>query len=71
MTYKSLIEQNKPNIKDIHCFIFGYEKDKTFSLSKDVKIRTFSELIAEVKEEYQEYQKVLEEGKEFNKDIPF
>ncbi|PIP62279.1 hypothetical protein COW98_04915 [Candidatus Roizmanbacteria bacterium CG22_combo_CG10-13_8_21_14_all_35_9] len=71
LTYKSLIEQNKPNIKEIHCFIFGYEKDKTFSLSRDVKIKTFSELISEIKEEYQEYQKVLEEGKEINKDMPF
>lgn len=71
LTYKALVEQNKPNIKDIHCFVFGYEKDKTFSLSKDAEIKTFSELIADLRAEYREYQKVLEEGKEFDKVLPF
>lgn len=71
LTYKSLIEQNKPNIKNIHCFVFGYEKDKTFSLSRDVNIKTFSEFIADLRAEYQEYQKVLEEGKEVDSDLPF
>lgn len=71
LEYKSLIEQNKPNINSLHCFVYGYEKDKTFSLSKDAQIKTFSELIAELREEYLEYQRVLEEGKEYEHDMPF
>ncbi len=71
LTYKSLIEQNKPNIKNIHCFLLGYEKAKTFSLSKDVKIKTFSELVSELKEEYQEYQRALDEGRTLDEDVQF
>lgn len=64
LEYKAIISKNKPNIKRIHCFLFGYEKASTFTLSKDVNIKTFSELISELRDEYSEYSKVLEKGKE-------
>jgi hypothetical protein len=64
LTYKALIERHKPNTKNIHCFIYGYEKDTTFTLSNDTVIKTFSELISELRNEYKEYQKVLEMGNE-------
>jgi len=64
LTYKSLIQRHKPNAKNIHCFVYGYEKDVTFTLSNDAVIKTFSELISELRDEYKEYQKVLEAGSE-------
>lgn len=64
LEYKAIIAKNKPNIEKIHCFLFGYEKASTFTLSKDVDIKTFSELISELRDEYSEYSKVLEKGKE-------
>ncbi len=64
LTYKALILNNKPNVKNIHCFVYGYEKDTTFSMSNDAEIKTFSELISDLRAQYQEYQKVLEEGRE-------
>lgn len=66
MGYKAIIEQNKPSAKEIHCFLYGYEKSPTFTKSKDVVIKTFSEIIAELREEYAEYSKVLETGKEID-----
>lgn len=57
LTYKALILNNKPNVKNIHCFVYGYEKDTTFSMSNDAKIKKFSELIADLRAQYQEYQK--------------
>lgn len=64
--YKAIIEQNKPSVKEIHCFLYGYEKSPTFTKSKDVVIKTFSEIIAELREEYAEYSRVLETGKEID-----
>jgi len=64
LEYKSIIEKYKPNIKKIHCFIFGYEKSNTFTLSNDVVIKTFSEIVSELRDEYKEYQKILDAGKE-------
>lgn len=64
LTYKALIQRHKPNTKNIHCFVYGYEKDTTFTLSNDATIKTFSELISELRDEYKEYQKVLEIGTE-------
>lgn len=58
--YKGLIEQYRPNIGDIHCFVFGYEKDTTFTPSLDVAMKTFSELINELRDEYREYARALE-----------
>ena len=69
LTYKALIQRNKPNVKNIHCFVYGYEKDMTFSMSNDAEIKTFSELISDLRAQYQEYQKVLEEGKEIDEEI--
>ncbi len=72
LEYKALIERNKPNLNSIKCFIFGYEKDTTFTKSSDVEIKTFSEIISELRTEYKEYQKVLEIGKECeDEDIDF
>lgn len=72
LTYKALIQRHKPNVKDIHCFVFGYEKDVSFTLSRDATIKTFSELAAELRDEYREYQKILDIGKEYqDDDIPF
>ncbi|MCX6731748.1 MAG: hypothetical protein NTX55_02045 [Candidatus Parcubacteria bacterium] len=67
LKYKALIQKHKPNTKNIHCFVYGYEKDMTFILSNDATIKTFSELISELRNEYREYQEVLEVGSE----IPF
>ena len=69
LTYKALIQRNKPNVKNIHCFVYGYEKDMTFSMSNDAEIKTFSEFISDLRAQYQEYQKVLEEGKEIDEEI--
>lgn len=72
LEYKALVEKNKPNISSIKCFVYGYEKDYTFVKSNDVEIKTFSELITELRTEYNEYQKVLEIGKEYEQeDIVF
>ncbi|OGZ44798.1 MAG: hypothetical protein A2756_05000 [Candidatus Ryanbacteria bacterium RIFCSPHIGHO2_01_FULL_48_27] len=71
LTYKALIERHKPNVKNIHCFVFGYEKDTSFTLSRDATIKTFSELAAELRDEYREYQKILDMGKEYQEeDLP-
>ena len=64
LEYKAIIQRDRPNIKEIHCFLLGYEKSPTFVLSKDVDIKTFTELISELRDEYREYAKVLEIGKE-------
>ena len=72
LTYKALVERHKPSVKNIHCFVFGYEKDVSFTLSRDATIKTFSELAAELRDEYREYQKILDMGKEVQEeDIPF
>jgi hypothetical protein len=64
LEYKALIAHNKPNVENIHCFVYGYEKDQTFVISKDATLKTFSELIAELRTEYREYSKIIESGKE-------
>lgn len=64
LEYKALIAQNKPNVRDIICFLFGYEKDDSFVLSRDVTMKTFSELIGELRTEYREYSRIIESGKE-------
>ena len=68
LEYKALIAHNKPNVKNIHCFVFGYEKDQSFVLSNDVTMKTFSELTAELRTEYREYSKIIESGKEVELD---
>lgn len=64
LTYRALIENNKPGVKGVHCFVFGYEKSPSFCTSKDVNMKTFSELIAELRAEYQEYSKIIDSGRE-------
>jgi hypothetical protein len=64
LEYKALIKNNKPNAPDIDCFVFGYEKDSSFLLSKDAELKTFSELISELRTEYREYSKIIESSKE-------
>ena len=64
LTYKALISNFKPNAETIDCFLFGYEKALTFTLSRDVVIKTFSELISELRDEYSEYLKILDIGRE-------
>ncbi len=66
LEYEEIIRQYRPNTKIVHKFLLGYEKDNNFVMSKDVEIKTFSEVISEKKQEYQEYQKVLELGKEID-----
>jgi hypothetical protein len=68
LRYQGLIKNNKPNVGQIHCFVFGYEKDKSFWFSKDVEIKTFSELVAESRAEYREYLKIIETGTEVDSD---
>jgi hypothetical protein len=48
---------------------FGYEKSPSFCLSKDVVMKTFSELIAELRAEYREYTRIIESGKEIQADV--
>ncbi len=68
LEYRALVEKHKPNVKNINCFVFGYEKDHTFTSSKDAVIKTFSELVSELRHEYKEYQKVLDTGSEVELD---
>jgi hypothetical protein len=58
--YKGLIERYQPNVGEIHCFVMGYEKDATFTPSRDATMKTFSELINELRDEYREFAAVLE-----------
>ena len=60
LSYKGLIERYRPNVGDIHCFVFGYEKDTTFTPSRDATMKTFSELVNDLRDEYQEFAAVLE-----------
>lgn len=69
LTYRALIEKNKANVKNVHCFVFGYEKSPTFCLSKDVVMKTFSELIAELRAEYREYTRIIESGREIEAEV--
>jgi NAD(P)H-nitrite reductase large subunit len=64
LEYKALIQKNKPNVKNIHCFVFGYEKDQSFMLSRDAEMKTFSELVAELRAEYREYKKIIDQASE-------
>jgi hypothetical protein len=61
LEYRDLILQFKPGTKSIDCFLFGYQKQHSSLESKDVTIRTFSELASSLRDEYQAYLKVLEE----------
>jgi hypothetical protein len=69
LTYRALIEKNKANVKNVHCFVFGYEKSPSFCLSRDVVMKTFSELIAELRTEYREYTRIIESGKEIEEEM--
>lgn len=60
LTYKAVIEKNKPNVGKIDCYLYGYEKGLNFTQSKDATIMTFSELIAQRRAEYNEYLKITE-----------
>jgi len=64
LTYKALVKKHRPNAGVIHCFLFGYEKSGTFFESSDVQIRTFGELITQLRDEYHEYAEVLRERRE-------
>ena len=46
--------------RKIHCFVFGYQKDTTFTESRDATITTFSELVNELRDECRQYAQVLE-----------
>jgi hypothetical protein len=61
LEYKSLIKQYRPNVQEIDCYLFGYQKHPSFMDSADVKFRTFSELVTALEDEYGEYLRVLEE----------
>lgn len=60
LTYKAVIEKNKPNVGKIDCYLYGYEKGVNFTTSNDATIMTFSELIALRRAEYSEYLKITE-----------
>ncbi len=64
LEYEEIIRRYRPNTRTVHKFLFGYEKDNNFVMSNDVQIKTFSEIISEKRQEFQEYQKVLESDKE-------
>lgn len=62
--YKALVHRNKPNVNEIHCFVFGYDKSASFIASKDVALKTFSELTAELRSEYSEYLKIVNDARD-------
>lgn len=67
LEYKSLIQKFKLGTKNIDCYLFGYEKHESFAHeSKDVTIKTFSELSSALRDEYQAYLRVLEESSNQN-----
>lgn len=69
LEYKALIKNNKPSVRNIHCFVFGYEKDSSsFMDSLDAHIKTFSELIAELRSEYREYARIIESSRDADPD---
>jgi hypothetical protein len=61
LEYRDIIQQYRPNLQGIDCYLFGYAKSKGFSGSRDVTIRTYSELVTELEDEYREYLRVLDE----------
>ena len=63
LKYQALIKRYKPDIDNIDCFLFGYQTHPSYTplKSNDVTIRTYSELIDELRDEYSEYLSVLEE----------
>lgn len=73
LEYKALIKQYRPNVQEIDCYLFGYQKHPSFMDSADVKFRTFSELVTGLEDEYGEYLRVLEETEKdvAADDIPF
>jgi hypothetical protein len=62
LEYKALIQQYRPNVESIDCYLFGYEKHPGFTQSADVKIATYNELVTALEDEHREYLKVLEES---------
>jgi hypothetical protein len=71
LEYKALIQRNKPNVQEIHCFVFGYEKSPSFVASKDATLKTFSELVQELRSEYQEFAKIIKGAQEDIEDLEF
>jgi hypothetical protein len=62
LQYKSLIRNFKSETTNIDCYLFGYQRHPSHKIeSQDVRVRTYSELVASLRDEYQEYLKVLEE----------
>jgi len=62
LEYKSLIRKFKSSAITIDCYLFGYQRHPShFIESQDVCVRTYSELVSSLRDEYQEYLKVLEE----------
>jgi hypothetical protein len=62
LEYKSLIRRFKSSATTIGCYLFGYRRHPSHSIeSQDVQVRTYSELVSSLRDEYQEYLKVLEE----------
>lgn len=61
LTYKGLVANYEPNIEQIDCYVFGYERHPSFHVeSRDATLITFAELIARLRDEYREYLEVLE-----------
>jgi len=61
LEYRDLIKEFKAGVKSIDCFLFGYQKLHSALESKDVTIRTFSELSSSLRDEYRAYLEVLEQ----------
>lgn len=62
LEYRDLIRHYRPSVQSIDCYLFGYAKSKGFSGSRDVTLRTYSELVSELEDEYREYLRVLEDS---------
>jgi hypothetical protein len=62
LQYKSLIRKFKSSAPVIECYLFGYQRHPShFIESSDVQVRTYSELVSSLRDEYREYLRVLEE----------
>lgn len=59
LSYRGVIERARPNLTQIDCFVIGYEKDITFTESRDAALMTFGELVNALRDELSEFERAL------------
>lgn len=65
LAYKSLIRRFEPGVREVECYLFGYEKHPSFAIeSADVCVKTYAELISELRDEYHEYMDALDRARQ-------